>query len=68
MSGDALITLLEDVAGFDGEVIEGGGGSLRSSGVTWQQADITQIYAAASSGPPAPRIACALARLWAATA
>ena len=67
MSGGALITLLEDVAGFDGEVIESGDGSLRSSGVTWQQADITRMRRRLQWTPSTP-IASALARLWAATA
>ena len=67
MSTAALVTLLEGVAGFTGEIVEAGRGSPRSPWVPWQQADITLMRRHLGWAPTTP-IASAVADLWAATA
>ena len=46
-----LVATLADVAGYDGPIEEAAVGSERSSGVPWQQADITAIGAAVGWRP-----------------
>ena len=67
MSTGALVTLLESVAGFTGEIVEAGRGSPRSPWVPWQQADISLMRRHLGWAPSTP-IASAVAALWAATA
>ncbi len=67
MSTGALVTLLEGVAGFTGEIVEAGRGSPRSPWVPWQQADINLMRRHLGWAPNTP-IASAVAALWAATA
>ena len=67
MSTGALVTLLESVAGFTGDIVEAGRGSPRSPWVPWQQADISVLRRHLSWAPSTP-IASAVAALWAASA
>ncbi len=66
-SSAALITLLEDVAGFDGELLESDPGSPRSSWVPRQRADITLLRTSLGWVPSTP-LARAVAALWESTA
>jgi NDP-hexose 4-ketoreductase len=63
MSAEALLTLLEGVAGFDGQVIESERGSPRSAWVRWQQADVSLLWKHLGWVPTTP-MALAVAALW----
>jgi NDP-hexose 4-ketoreductase len=63
MSAAALVTLLQDVASYDGEIIEMASGSPRSSQTTTQCADVAVLQAALGWVPSTP-LASAVAALW----
>jgi nucleoside-diphosphate-sugar epimerase len=58
-----MVELLADAAGFEGDVFESVGGSLRSAAVPWQQADVTLLRRHLQWVPTTP-IAEAVADLW----
>jgi nucleoside-diphosphate-sugar epimerase len=64
MSGAALITLLEETSGFDGDILEAARGSGRSSLVASQRADVGLLRGALGWVPSTP-LACAVGELWA---
>jgi NDP-hexose 4-ketoreductase len=66
-SGAALITLLQEVAAFDCELIECGAGSPRSSWVSIQRADVSLLRDRIGWVPSTP-LARAVADLWASVA
>jgi nucleoside-diphosphate-sugar epimerase len=43
MSCRSMVELLASAAGFDGDILEEGGGSGRSEEVPWQQADVSRM-------------------------
>jgi nucleoside-diphosphate-sugar epimerase len=43
LSCRTLVEMLADAAGFDGDIIESGEGSDRSTDVHWQQADVSLL-------------------------
>ncbi len=63
MSCRSMVELLADAAGFEGDVFESVGGSLRSAAVPWQQADVTLLRRHLQWVPTTP-IAEAVADLW----
>lgn len=59
----AIVKLLADVAGYEGEIIEAGIGSGRSDEVPWQQADVALLEGDLGWKPSTP-LADALEELW----
>jgi hypothetical protein len=64
MSAAALITLLEEASGFDGQILKTARGSGRSFQVVSQQADVGLLRSTLRWVPSTP-LACALDELWA---
>jgi nucleoside-diphosphate-sugar epimerase len=64
MSGAALITLLEEASGFDGEILETAIGSGRGSRLATQRADVGLLRTTLGWVPSTP-LACAVDELWA---
>ncbi len=63
MSCRSMVELLADAAGFEGDVFEESGGSLRSAAVPWQQANVALLRRHLNWVPSTP-IAQAVAALW----
>lgn len=63
MSCRSMVELLADAAGFDGDIFESPGGSLRSAAVPWQQANIG-LLRRHLEWVPTTSIAEAVSALW----